>query len=171
MQQHVHLRDGPDGAVEFLAEQVGLAAVLTVLVDIFLGSNQHAARAAAGVVDIVSQSRLEQMNHQTHNRAWCIELTAFLAGRVSELGDQVFVGCPKQIGEFEVTIAQTHLTEVGNELAQLLIGNLALADLASEVNVLQHSFQGYVIFLNAAQRLVKQVANIDVRFVEQIVEA
>jgi hypothetical protein len=37
VQQHVHLGDGPHRAVEFLAKQVGLAAVFAVLVDVFLG--------------------------------------------------------------------------------------------------------------------------------------
>ncbi|MCY1300798.1 hypothetical protein D9M70_503790 [compost metagenome] len=171
MKQHVHLRDGPDGAIELLAEQVGLAAVLAVLVDVFLGRDQHTARATAGVVDIVGQGRLEQMHHQPHHRARRIELAAFLAGRVGELGDQVLVGGAQQVGEFEVAVAQAHFTEVGDELAQLLIGNLALADLAGEVDVLQHPFQGRVIFLDASQCLVQQVTDVDVCFVEQIPEA
>jgi hypothetical protein len=53
VQQHVHLGDGPHRAVELLAEEVGLAAVLAVLVDVFLGGDQHAAGTAAGVVDVV----------------------------------------------------------------------------------------------------------------------
>ena len=60
---------------------------------------------------------------------------------------------------------------MSNELAQLLIGNLALADLAGEVDVLQNPFQGGVIFLDAAQRLVQQVADVDVCFVDQMLES
>ncbi|MCY1459661.1 hypothetical protein D9M71_771540 [compost metagenome] len=119
----------------------------------------------------MGEGRLGQVHHQPHHRARRVELTAFLAGRVGELGDQVLVSGTQQVGEFEIAVTQAHFTEVGDELAQLLIGNLVLADLASEVDVLQHPFQGYVIFFNAAQSLVKQVADIDVRFVEQIVEA
>ncbi|MNE56657.1 hypothetical protein D3C77_272290 [compost metagenome] len=92
MQQHVHLGDGPDCAVELLPEQVGLAAVFTVLVDVLLGSYQHAARAAAGVVDVVLELRLDQPHHHSYHRARRVKLAAFLACRIGEFTNQVFVG-------------------------------------------------------------------------------
>jgi hypothetical protein len=113
VQQHVHLGDGPHRAVELLPEQVGLAAVFAVLVDVFLGGDQHAAGAAAGVVDVVLELGLDQPHHHPHHRARRVELAAFLAGRVGELADQVFVGRAEQVGELEVFVAQAVDAESG----------------------------------------------------------
>lgn len=52
VQQHVHPGDRPDYAIEFLAEQIGLAPVLPMLVDVFLGRDQHAARPTARVIEL-----------------------------------------------------------------------------------------------------------------------
>ncbi|MNE80101.1 hypothetical protein D3C80_1766440 [compost metagenome] len=79
MQQHVHLGDGPNSAVELLPEQVGFTSIFTVFVDVFLGGDQHAARAAAGVVDVVIELGFDQPHHHPHHRAWCVELATFLA--------------------------------------------------------------------------------------------
>ena len=155
VQQHVHLGNRPDSAVELLAEQVGLAAVLAVLVDIFLGGNQHSARAAARVVDVVFEARLEQAHHQAYHCAWRVELAALFAGRVGEFGNQVLVGRTQQIGEFEVAVTQAYFAEMCDELAQLLVGNLALADLAGEVDMLQNAVQGSVVVLDSAQSFVQ----------------
>jgi hypothetical protein len=61
-----------------------------------------------------------------------------LAGRVGEFADQVFVGGAQQVGKLEVFIAQAVNAEVGDELAQLDVRDLVLADFAGEVDVLQH---------------------------------
>jgi len=60
---------------------------------------------------------------------------------------------------------------MGDELTQLQVGNLALANLAGEINVLQHSFQGSIVFLDSGQGFVQQIADVDVRFVDQVLEA
>ena len=76
--------------------------------------------------------------------------------RVGELADQVFVGGAEQVRELEVLVAQAVLAEVGDELAQLDVGDLALAHLAAEVDVLQHLGQaGVVAFQMPRARLRK----------------
>lgn len=58
VQQHVHLGDGPHCAVELLPKQVSLAAVFTVFINVLLGRDQHAARATAGIVNVVLERGL-----------------------------------------------------------------------------------------------------------------
>ncbi len=172
VQQHVHLGDGPHRAVEFLPEQVGLAAIFAVLVDVFLGRDQHAAGATAGVVDVVLELGLDEPHHHPHHRARRIELAAFLARRIGEFTNQVFVGRTEQVGKLEVFIAQAVQAEMGDELLQLDVGDLALADLAGEVDVLQNVVQADVVALNSGQRLAQQVADVGLpRVVDQVAEA
>ena len=169
VQQHVHLGDGPHGAVELLPEQVGLAAVFAVLVDIFLGRDQHAAGATAGVVDVVLELGLDQPHHHPHHRARRVELAAFLARRIGELANQVFVGRAQQVGELEIFVAQAMQAEMGDELLQLDVGDLALADLAGEVDVLQHVVQADVVAFNPGKRLAQQAADVGLpRVVDQV---
>ena len=110
---------------------------------------------------------LDQPHHHAHDRARGVELAALLAGRVGELADQVLVGGAQQVGELEVLVAQAVAAEVGDELAQLDVGDLALADLAREVDVLQHLGQAGVVGLQAAQGLVEEAADVVVGLVDQ----
>jgi hypothetical protein len=163
VQQHVHLGDGPHRAVGLLPAQVGARAVATVLVDVLLGQDQHAARAHARVVDAVLLLRLDQPHHHPHHRARRVELAALLAGRVRELADQVLVGRAEQVRELEVLVAQPVVAEMADQLAQLDVRDLALAHLAREVDVLQHLGQAGVVALQPTQRLVQKAADIVVR--------
>ena len=160
VQQHVHLGDGPHGAVELLTKESGLAAVFAMLVDVFLGGNQHAAGATAGVVDFVLELGFDQPHHHAHHGAWRIKLAAFLARRVGKLADQVLVGGAQQVGKFEVFIVQAVDVEVRDELLQLDVGDLALANLSGEVDVLQHVVEADVFTFDACQRFAEQVADI-----------
>ena len=92
--------------------------VIAVLLDVLAGADQHAARARAGVVDPVAPAGLHNPGHQPDDRARGVELPTLLAGRVSELGNQVLVGGTEQVGELEVLVAQPVLAEVVDELLQ-----------------------------------------------------
>lgn len=169
VQQHIHLGDGPDRAVEFLPEQVGLAAVFAVLVDKFLGCYQHAAGATAGVVNIMLELWLDEPHHHPHHRARPIELAAFLARRIGKFANQVFVGRTQQVGELEVFIAQAMQAEMGDELLQLDIGNLALADFAGEVDVFENVVKADVVAFNPNECFAQQAADIGLtRVVDQV---
>ena len=82
VQEHVHLADGPDAAVVVLPVEAEVTRVATVLGDVVLGEDEHAARADAGVVD--SHPRFQQLDHQADDVARGVELAALLAGRVGE---------------------------------------------------------------------------------------
>ena len=160
MQQHVHLGDGPHGAVGLLPVQVGLAAFLTLLVDVFLGCDQHAAGATAGIVDVMVQLGLDQAHHHAHDRARRVELATFLAGGVCKVTDQEFIGSTQQIGELEIFIAQAVQAEMGDQLSQFDVGDLALSDLAGEVDVFEHVVEAGVAGFQSGQRLVQKITDV-----------
>ncbi|MNE56658.1 hypothetical protein D3C77_272280 [compost metagenome] len=56
---------------------------------------------------------------------------------------------------------------MGDELAQLDVGDLALSDLACKVDVFQHVIQAGISRLDTGQRLVQGVAHVMVSFIEK----
>ena len=92
VEQHVHLRDRPSGAVVLLPGEDQVAGIATVVGHVLVGVDQHAARARARVVDGHALPRIHQPHHQLDDRAGRVELAALLAGRVGEVTDQVLIG-------------------------------------------------------------------------------
>ena len=123
VQQQVHLRDRPDAAVVLLARQAQVARVPAVLLHVVLGQDQHAARPRAWVIDRHALARLRPVHHHPHHRPGGVELAALLAGGVGELADQVLIGRAEQVGELEVLVAQPVLVEMGDQVAQLAVGD------------------------------------------------
>lgn len=106
------------------------------------------------------QRRLQKPHHHPDNGPGRVESAALLAGCVSEFGGQVLVGGNKQGREFEIPVAQADFTEMGDQLTQLLVADLALADLAGEVDVIEDTFKDEVLGLDPAEGLVQFVANV-----------
>ena len=50
VQEHVHLRDGPGGAVVLLTGKDQIARVIPIVDEVLMGVDQHAPRSRAGVV-------------------------------------------------------------------------------------------------------------------------
>ena len=116
-------------------------------------------------------SGLDQADHHPDDGSRRVELAALLAGRVGELADEVLVGSAEEVGELEVLVAQPVLGEVDDQVAQLLVGDRRLADLAGEVDVLDDAFEGGIGFLERREGLVEPVADVVVYLVEQVVPA
>ncbi len=171
VQDHVHLADGPDPAVVLLPVEAEVARVAAVLAHMLGGEDQHAARARAGVVDPHALLGVGQADHHAHHGPRGVELAALLARRVGELADQVLVGGPEQVGELEVLVAQPVPVEVLDQLAQLLVRQLGLADGAGEVDVVEHALQAGVLLLQRPQGLVEPVADVVVQLVAQVLPA
>lgn len=112
MKQHVHLGDGPYGTSSLLTKKVRLSTVLAVLVDVVLCRDQHPARPAARIIDVVPKGGLQKSNHHANNRTRGVELTALFACTISELANQVFIRGTKKIWKFKVLVAQADFTEV-----------------------------------------------------------
>lgn len=103
-----------------------------LLVDVLAGQDQHAAAARARVVHPLARPRVDQSHHHPHHWSRRVELAALLACRLSELADQVLLRDAEQIGKLEVLTAKAVAVEVADQVAQLPIGELDLADLLVE---------------------------------------
>ena len=174
VQQHVHLGDRPDAAVVLLARTgPGCAAFppcsstysldrMSMPPSPSTGRRPHARAAAA-----------TRSHHHPHDGARRVELAALLARRVGELADQVLVRGAEQVGELEVLVAQPVLGEVVDQVAQLPVRDRGLADLAGEVDVLDHALQRRVfVLLQRGERLVQPVADgLGVQLVPQVLPA
>ncbi len=51
MEDHIHLADGPDLAIRILTEQLEIANIPTMFLNIIFGEDQHTARTNTGIVD------------------------------------------------------------------------------------------------------------------------
>ena len=156
VQQHVHLADGPGGAVFLLAVErqfIGIAALFTQVV---AHLDQHAAGTDGGVVDAHALFGVTDFDAEAHHFGGGVELTGLLAGGIGEVFDQPFIGGAQQIGEFKVVVLEGDLLEVLYEVGQGVVIEGALADLAVEVDALEHVFQRVRVgILDGLQRLVQ----------------
>ena len=169
VQQHVHLADGPGGADLLLAGERQVARVAARLADVVAGLDQHAARADGGVVDAHARLGLDDLDHGAHHVGRGVELARLLARRVGEVLDQVFVGGAEQVGELEVLVLEGDLLEVLDEVGQGVVVEGALADLAVEVDVLEHVLQGVDVgVLERLQRLVERRADVGLEVAELV---
>src|SRR5437016_10042252 len=84
VEEHVEPADRPRGCVVDLAAEAEVRRVAAGLLDELPADDEHAARAAGGVVDAHPRRWLENANHETDNIARSIEVAAFLAGRFGE---------------------------------------------------------------------------------------
>ena len=124
--------------LRFLPGEREVARVAAVVADIIARQDQHAARADGRVVDAHARLRIDDLDHHADDVGGGVELAALLAGGVGEVLDQVFVGGAEQIGELEVLVAQGDLLEYLDEVDQRVVAERALADLAVEIDVLEH---------------------------------
>lgn len=141
VQEHVHLADGPGGADALLAIEREVARVAADLADVVASLDQHTARPTGWVVDAHARLWLDHLDQRKHDVGGGVELAGLLSGRVGEELDQVFVGRAEQVRELEVLVAQRDLLEVMDEVRQRVVVEGALADLAVEVDVLEHVLQ------------------------------
>ena len=114
---------------------VGIAAALA---NVLARLDQHAARTAGRVVDAHPRLRVDDFDEHADDLGGRVELAALLAGGVGEELDQVLVGRAEQVGKLEVLVAQRDLLEILDEVRQRVVVERALADLAVEVDVLEH---------------------------------
>ena len=99
--------------------------------------------------------------------AGCIELTSLLAGGIGKLRNQVFVGGPEQIREFEIFVQQAIFVEVTDQTAQPFVGDFRFTDLFSEIDVTEDAAEGLMVrVLQAGESLVQLVGDAGVHIVQ-----
>lgn len=123
VQDKVHASNGVGGEILFLSKELAPepAVVAVMLLDVADGSQQHATRAAGGIVDGFSFLRIEDIHHQPHHRTRSIELACLLVGGIGKLLDQVFVGLPECV-VLSRLIAKVDAREVLNEVTEQRVG-------------------------------------------------
>ena len=127
MEEEVHASDGCGGEVLLLAEELSehQAVVTTCLADVLHGLEQHATSTASWVIDGLARFRVEDADHELHDRTGRVELTGFLVGEVGELLDEVLVGITEHVVGHGC-VRQAHAREVVNEVDQQSIGQAVL---------------------------------------------
>lgn len=159
VQQHVEAADGPGRGVVDLAAEAQVGGVAARLLHVLAGDDEHAARAAGGVVDLHALGGLEDADHEPDHVARRVEVAALLARRLREHVDQKFVCRAQEVGELKVFIAKTVAAEQPHEIAAGVVGNDALGALhAHEADVVQHVFQGFVRLAERFEGLVEDPA-------------
>lgn len=127
MQEEVHARDGGRSEVLLLSVQLAEegARIATALSDVSDRGEQHAARAAGGVVNRLAFLRVENVDHQAHHAARGIELSRLLVGRVGKLLDEVLVRIAEHVGR-GACVAKRQRREVLDEILEQLVGQAIL---------------------------------------------
>ena len=92
----VHHGQAPGGGVALLAVDADVAELAAVGFDELLRLHEHAAGAAAGIVD-AALVRREHLDQQAHDAARRVELAAVLALGAGELGEEVFVDAAEDV--------------------------------------------------------------------------
>lgn len=123
VQKEVHAGDGGGGQILLLTVEPApkRADIAPCLLHMMDGLQQHAARAAGGIVNGLALVWVEDVHHGPHDGAWGVELSCFLVRGISGLFDQVFVGLPQHI-RLGLSISQGEPGEVLDEITQQGIG-------------------------------------------------
>ena len=102
MQEEVHPRDRRGERFQLLSVRTYLApgVVVGIVRGLQLGyaRNEHAARAACGIIDRLLRLRFKDVDHQFDYRAVRVEFLRGVPGIVGELADQMFVRLAHLVG-------------------------------------------------------------------------
>ncbi len=149
----VHLGKPPGGVVRLLSVDRDVAEPAAMRLDEFLGADEHAARAAAGIVD-AALVRREHLDQHAHHVARRIELAALLAFGAGELREEVFVDLAEDVLGAVGRAAEADIAHQVDELAQAL-----LVEAGPGVVLGQHALQRRVVALDRAHRVVDDLAD------------
>jgi hypothetical protein len=116
----VHLGEAPGGVVGLLAVDRDVAELAGVGLDELLALHEHAARAAAGVVDaaLVRGEHLDQHAHHVRGR---VELAAALALGAGEAREEVLVHAAERVARAVGRAAERDVADQVDDLAQALL--------------------------------------------------
>ena len=120
----VHLRQLPGGVVGLLAvdgyvgfRPAAVAVPRRMGADELYGLDEHARRAATGVVD-AAVVRLQHLHQQAHDGARGVELAALLALGAGELGEEVLIDSSQDVPGAGFLIPYIYVADEVHQLAQ-----------------------------------------------------
>ena len=116
----VHLGEAPGGGVALLAVDADVAEPAAVGFDELLRLHEHAARAAAGIVDAAFVRR-EHLDEEPDDALRRVELAAFLAFGAGELAEEVFVDAAENVLRAACFVAQADGADQVDEFAEAVL--------------------------------------------------
>ena len=150
---HVHFRHFPGVGVGLLSVNAYIVAVAAMVLDKLDALHEHAAGAAARVIDAFAFARLEDFDDGFHDACGGVEFAALHAFVTRELRDAVFVGAAEQIlARFGV--AHVHVAEHIDHIAEY-----TLVEVGGRVVLWEHAFERLVVLLDFDHRLVENLAD------------
>ncbi len=149
----VHLGQAPGGVVGLMAVDGDVAELAAVGLDELFAADEHAARAAAGVVDaaLVGREHLNQHAHHARGRA---KLAAALACGAGEAGEKIFIDAGQGVLGAVGGMAKGDIADQINDLSKSY-----LVEAYSPEVFRQHGLEGGVVALDRGHRIVDQRAN------------
>ena len=150
----VHLGQAPRGGVALLLVDGDVAEAAAVLLHEALALHEHAARAAAGVVDAALVG-LDHLDQQLDHAARRVELAAALALGAGEAPEEVLVDAPEDVLGATVFVAHGDGADEVDELAEL-----RLVDVGARVVLAEHALELRVLPLDGHHGVVDGLADL-----------
>ena len=113
----VHLGQPPCGVVDLLPVDRKVQRVAAMIFDEFLGLDEHATRAAAGVID-AALIGFEHLNQRADHGAGGEELAATLAFGAGKARDEILIDAAQQVARPVGAVVHLDVGEEVNQLAQ-----------------------------------------------------
>ena len=150
----VHRRQAPGGRVGFLAEDRHVADLAAMGLNELLALHEHAARAAAGVVDLAMVGA-ENGHQRFDDAARGVELTTALALGAGEHAQKVFVDLAQHVTGLGRAGTKADGRHQVHQFAQLAVGQLGTG-----IAFVQDALELGVLALDQRQRLVDALADV-----------
>jgi hypothetical protein len=149
----VHLGQAPRGVVRLLAVDGDVAELAAVGLDELLAANEHAARAAAGVVDaaFVGREHLDQYAHHARRR---VELSAALALGAGEAREEILIHAAEHVLGAVGCAAQCNVAHQVDDLPEPLLVEACAAEVFR-----QHALERWVVAFDRGHRVIDQCAD------------
>ena len=113
----IHLAQPPRRGIRLLAVDREVADAAAVGEDELLALHEHAAGAAARIVD-AALVRLDHLDKEPDNGLRRVELATALAFGAGELAEEVFVNAPENVLRTALGVAQADLADQVDEFAE-----------------------------------------------------
>ena len=115
--REVHLRKSPGRVVALLPVDRDVADATAVLLDELLGLDEHASRAAAGVID-PPLVRLQHLDQESDDATRRVELTPALALRAGKSAEEILVHSSENVAGAVGLLGHTDLAHEVDELSE-----------------------------------------------------
>jgi hypothetical protein len=150
----VHRREAPGRRVGFLTVDRHVAELAAVRLDELLGLHEHAAGAAAGVIDLAVVGG-EDGDQGLDDRGRRVELAALLALGAGELAEEVFIDLPEHVAGLAGVGTEADGGHQINQFAELAVGQLG-----ARIALVEDALEPGVLDFDEGERIVDALADV-----------